>query len=83
LAASPIAIRIWAQAALQQLVLKQNAMFLTEIQAIEEVDPRLFEAVDRDGNQSLSICEHFRTLTPDTRHLTPSVPYNRLSEKTD
>jgi hypothetical protein len=30
-------------------------MFLAEIQAIEEVSPRRFEAVDRDGNQPLSI----------------------------
>jgi hypothetical protein len=45
-------------------------MFLTEIQAIKEVDPRRFEAVDRDGNQSLSIYEHFRTLTPDTLYET-------------
>ncbi len=44
---------------------KDGNLTLSEIQQIEVVDPRRFEAADRDGNQTLSLNEYLNALYDD------------------
>lgn len=44
---------------------KDSSLTIIEIRVVEEVDPQLFEAADRDGNQTLSVYEYLYALHND------------------
>jgi Ca2+-binding EF-hand superfamily protein len=44
---------------------KDGKLTLSEMQVIEETDPQLFEAADRDGNRAMSLYEYLYALHND------------------